>query len=73
MNRESIASNIRMLRRKRGETQAEAAESVGISPTAWAMYEAGDRIPRDDVKIKIAKHFDATVEAIFFFLMTILT
>jgi putative transcriptional regulator len=66
MKNEEIASNIRMLRGQHGETQAEAAKAIGVSSSAWSMYEVGSRIPRDDVKLKIAKHFDTTVGAIFF-------
>lgn len=54
------------LRKKRGETQAEVAESVGISVSAYNFYETGQRTPRDDVKKRIAKHFNRTVQFIFF-------
>ena len=30
------------------------------------MYEQGERIPRDAIKIKYAKHFNMTVGEIFF-------
>ena len=31
-----------------------------------AMYEQGERIPRDDIKIKIASYYNRTVDFIFF-------
>ena len=37
-----------------------------ISKSALAMYERGERIPRDEVKIRIAQHFNMSLEAIFF-------
>lgn len=55
------------LRELRGErSQKEVAESLGISTSAWAMYERNERIPRDDLKVKIARLFKTTVQDIFF-------
>lgn len=51
----------------RGEkTQAEVAENVGISTSALSMYECGERIPRDSIKIELAKYFKKSVQSIFF-------
>lgn len=51
----------------RGErTQKEIAEALGISISALSMYEIGQRIPRDEVKIKIAKFYNKSVQEIFF-------
>lgn len=53
--------------RLRGEkTQAEVARAVGISPSAYAMYERGERTPRDQIKAKIANYFNQSVQEIFF-------
>ena len=49
-----------------GKTQEEIAKDIGITKSAWAMYERGERIPRDEVKVKIAKYFGRTVEELFF-------
>lgn len=54
------------LRKKRKETQAEVAESIGVSVSAYNFYETGQRNPPDEVKKRIAKHFDRTVQFIFF-------
>lgn len=66
MDREKMAQVLRSLRREKGETQAEVAKSVGISASAYAMYETGERVPRDGVKVMIAKHFNRSVKGIFF-------
>lgn len=51
----------------RGErTQDEVAKGVGVSKSSWAMYERNERIPRDEVKIRIAEYFQRTVQEIFF-------
>lgn len=55
------------LRDLRGNsTQKETAKALGISISALTMYENGNRIPRDEIKLKIAKHYGKTVEEIFF-------
>lgn len=48
------------------KTQREVAEAVGISTSALAMYESGQRIPRDEVKVRLARYFGASIEEIFF-------
>lgn len=65
-NKEKIAKNLRLLRHKRGITQSEVAKSVGISLSAITNYELGVRIPRDEVKIKLANYYGVSVESIFF-------
>lgn len=56
-----------ILKELRGnKSQAEIASSVGVTKSAWAMYERGERVPRDEVKIKIAKHFGRSVQEIFY-------
>lgn len=61
----STASEI--LIQLRGErTQAEVAKAVGISVSAISMYEQGERIPRDEIKRKLADYYKKTVGEIFF-------
>lgn len=55
------------LKELRGEkSQAEVAEAIGISDSAMSSYENDDRIPRDEVKIRLANYFGRTVQEIFF-------
>lgn len=54
------------MRKKRGETQEQVAAAVGISSSAYNAYETGQRTPRDDVKARIAKHYNRTVQFLFF-------
>lgn len=57
----------KILRDLRGEkTQEAIAECVGVTKSSWAMYERGARIPRDEVKIRIADYFGVSVQDIFF-------
>ena len=39
------------------KTQQEVADEIGITKSALAMYERDERIPRDEVKIRIAEYF----------------
>lgn len=51
----------------RGEkTRTEVAFGIGISESAIGMYEQGNRIPRDEIKIKISNYFGVPVQEIFF-------
>ena len=55
-----------ILKKLRGETPREkVAKSVGISVSALGMYEQGRRIPRDEVKVKLAKFYGVPIESIF--------
>lgn len=59
-----IGERLRMLR---GEEPREAVcNDVGISYSALAMYETGERVPRDEIKVALARRYNTTVEAIFF-------
>ena len=59
-------SYLKELRIKQGMTQKEMADKLGITKSSWAMYERGERVPRDEIKVKIAKFFGTTVEPLFF-------
>ena len=48
------------------KTQEEVAKAIGISTSALSMYERGERIPRDSIKIEIAKYYKKSVQSIFF-------
>jgi DNA-binding XRE family transcriptional regulator len=57
----------RKLIQLRGETRREdVAKSVGISVSAIKMYEAGKRVPKDEIKIKLAIYYGVSVQQLFF-------
>ena len=59
--------NGKRLRALRGERSAkEVANAVGISESALLMYERGERNPRDDIKISLARHYNVGVGTIFY-------
>ncbi|KZD35264.1 helix-turn-helix transcriptional regulator [Bacillus cereus] len=64
MNKQLIAKNLVTLRGRK--TRGEVAESIGISVSTLQMYENGQRIPRDNIKVKLADFYGVTVQSIFF-------
>lgn len=57
---------IKTLREKSGKTLEEVAMDLGITVSSYRKYEAGIRIPRDELKEKIANYFNRSVAFIFF-------
>lgn len=51
----------------RGDKRREVvAADNGISVSSLAMYETNQRIPRDQVKIRLARYYGVTVGEIFY-------
>lgn len=64
LNAGRMASKLRELRGNR--TQEDIAQAVGISRSAYMMYENGERIPRDYIKKKLADFYNVSVGSLFF-------
>lgn len=64
MDKSRIGEKLRALRGDK--SREEVAFALGISVSALTMYETGQRIPRDEIKIGIAEYFGVTVGSIFF-------
>lgn len=64
VNKEIIGQ--KLLKLRGNKTREEVAFQNGISLSALAMYETGKRIPRDDVKVSLAKYYNQSIESIFF-------
>ena len=64
MNPIAIGKRLTELRGKRSQT--EVAKELGLSVSAVSMYEAGERVPRDEVKVQLAKYYNQTVGALFY-------
>lgn len=55
------------LRELRGnKTQQETADAIGITKSALAMYERDERVPRDEVKVRIANYYGVSIVSLFF-------
>ena len=64
LNTEVIAKTLIELRGDK--SREKVAADLNISVSAIKMYELGERIPRDDIKIRIAKYYGRSVGSIFF-------
>lgn len=64
MNKQRVGQ---MLRALRGEkSQEEVAIACGITKQAVCNYETGERMPRDEIKVKLAHYYGVSVQSIFF-------
>ena len=64
LNEKAISEKLVELRGDR--SQGEVANAIGISKSALSMYENGERIPRDAIKIRIADFYKTPIQDIFF-------
>ncbi len=61
----SFNDNIKRLRQSSGMTQAEVAKRIGVTPSAYAMYERGEREPSIETLNKLADIFNADVNVFY--------
>lgn len=64
MNKENIAK--RLLKLRGDKSREEVANGLNISVSALQMYENGQRVPKDEIKIRISNYYSLTVQEIFF-------
>lgn len=56
----------RLIKLRGKRSQKTVANDLGISLSALAMYETEQRVPRDEIKIKLANYYNRSVQFIFF-------
>lgn len=60
----------RMARRLRaargGRYEADVCQACGISRSALCQYEKGKRIPKDEIKMRLAQYYGVTVQELFY-------
>ena len=66
MDPKKIGARLFDLRTKANKTQKEVADAIGVSVSTIAMYEGGDRVPKDIYKKRLADYFHRSVTTIFF-------
>ena len=59
--------NIELVKKRKsmGLTQVQVAKQAGVTEVCYQCYEAGKRLPRVDVAIRIARAVGSSVEEIF--------
>jgi len=60
-----FSSKLQYLREAAGESQDQVAEAIDVSRVAYTRYENGLREPKASIAIKLAQHFNTTVERLF--------
>lgn len=58
---------LRILRNKKGLTQAQLAEILEISAGAVGMYEQGSRVPRPEMLCKLGAYFGVSIDVLLDF------
>ena len=48
------------------KSQSKVAKDIGIGKSTLSMYELECRVPRDNIKIMLAKYYGKTVQEIFY-------
>lgn len=64
MNKIEIGEKLTKLRGNKSREQV--AFELGICYSTLQSYESGLRVPRDEMKIKIAKYYNVSVSSIFY-------
>jgi len=62
----TIGKRIATLRERKKLTQTQLAELLEVGPSTVRMWESGERIPRDEMKVKLSKVLGRSVKFIFF-------
>lgn len=57
-----LGERIKMLRNEYGLTQLELSLKLNIGNTTLSQYESGQRIPSDEIKMKICDYFDVSMD-----------
>lgn len=57
-----MLTNLKIIRLKNNETQAQTAKRIGMSQTWYSLLEIGRYIPTDEIKAKLEKTFNQSAE-----------
>jgi transcriptional regulator with XRE-family HTH domain len=64
VDRTKIAKKLIELRGEK--SREEVANALNISISALQMYENAQRVPKDEIKVKIAEYYAVSVQKLFF-------
>ena len=63
-DRKKIGQRLKALRGSR--SLEDVANALEVTPMAVSLWERGERMPSDDMKVKIAAYYKKSVMALFF-------
>lgn len=66
MDAQVIGKTLKTLRQQSGWSREAVCQEIGVGLSALAMYERGERIPRDEIKLRIARFYGKSVDEIFY-------
>lgn len=61
-----VGNKMQELRNKKGLTALEVAQELEISLSSYTKYENGDRVPREEIREKIASYYGVSVPSLFY-------
>ncbi len=64
MDKIQIAQKLKTLRGDK--SQKKVADDLGITSMAISLYESGERIPRDEMKERLAAYYKISVQELFY-------
>ena len=53
------------LRLAKGYSMQDVCSATGISASSLSAYEAEQRIPRDEIKVRLAKFYNTAISELF--------
>lgn len=62
----TAGEKLKSLREDRGMSVDDLAKTLGLTRQAVYNYEMDARVPRDEIKVRIANFFGVGIEEIFF-------
>lgn len=64
MNKKEIGAKLKILRGER--TQQEVAENIGVCKALISLYESGQRLPSDRIKIRLSEFYQVGIVELFY-------
>lgn len=58
----TLADRLKEIRTDNNLTQSELGKILGVGKTTISMYENGNSTPNDEIKLKIAEHFNISLD-----------
>jgi putative transcriptional regulator len=61
-----LMNHVRELRKTKGISQDALAREIGVSRQTMVAIEKGNYVPSVELAMKLAKHFQKTIEQVFY-------
>lgn len=61
-----FSQNVKLLRKRKGETQSDVSTAIGVEITSYGGYERGKAYPKFETLVKIVEHFHINLHDLVF-------